>query len=191
VTGNVVLGPNAPLYSPSEAGILPMSVNYTVQNYLGAGVPPSKLSMGIALYGHSFYAPNLGAKWNGFGAQAQNSGLCCGPLKSTFGGVPGQNTEQCGTFMYSEIVAAGAQLDALNNETMSDVAYFTAQGADGYTPAGTWVTYTGPRSAALLAKYAVDNQLGSAFTFDCSMDTYEGDAFTFKLSNLIADTLQA
>ena len=190
ITGAVNLSPNAPLYTPSAAGAVAMSVNYTVTNYLAAGIEPSKISVGIALYGHSFYAPGLGASaWAAFGAPSSNSGSCCGPLKATMGGQPGPFTTQCGTYMYSEIVAAGAGLHAFDNETMSDIAYFPVQGADGYTPAGTWISYTGPKSADAIATYAVDNKLGGVFIFDSSMDTRVGGAWTYEVTNGIATSL--
>lgn len=91
--------------------------------------------------------------------------------------------------MYSETLLAGATLTAFDNETMSDIAYFPTQGADGYTPAGTWLTYTGPKSAAAIADYVVANNLGGAFAFDSSMDTMSGGAWTYDLMNVIADEL--
>lgn len=188
ITGAVALSPNAPLFTPSSPNAVQMSINYTVMNYLAADIEPSKIYVGIALYGHSFYAPGLtGSAWSKFGANASNSGLCCGPLKATMGGAPGQITSQCGTFMYSEVVAAGATLHAYDNETQSDIAYFAAQGADGYTPAGTWVTYTGLQSAAAITDYAVANKLGAVFIFDSSMDTMEAGAWTYQMTNHIAD----
>ena len=45
----VNLSPNAPLYTPSAAGAVQMSVNYTVSNYLAAGIHPSKIFVGIAM----------------------------------------------------------------------------------------------------------------------------------------------
>lgn len=49
ITGTVNLSPNAPLYTPSAAGAVQMSVNYTVSNYLAAGIHPSKIFVGIAM----------------------------------------------------------------------------------------------------------------------------------------------
>ena len=191
ITGAVNLSPNAPLYTPAAAGAIAMSVNYTVSNYLAAGIEPSKLSVGIALYGHTFFAPSVGGAWAGFGAPASNGGTCCGPLKATMGGQPGRITSQCGTYMYSEVVTAGAGNMTFDEETQSDIAYFPSLGSDGYTPAGTWVSYTGPKSAAAIAQYAVDNKLGGVFIFDSSMDTRDNGAWTYNLTNHIADTIGA
>jgi hypothetical protein len=120
-TGAVALSPNAPLYTPTAPNTVAMSVSYTVQNYLAAGIEPSKISVGIAMYGHTYYAPGL-ANWSGFGAPAQSSGFCCGPLKPTMGGQPGPAAGQCGTYMYSEIVASLPANAAYDNETQSDIA---------------------------------------------------------------------
>lgn len=92
--------------------------------------------------------------------------------------------------MFSETLLAGATLTDFDNETMSDIAYFAAEGADGYTPAGTWVTYTGQKSAVAIADYIVANNLGGAFAFDSSMDTMSADGtWTYTLMNVIADEL--
>ncbi len=56
ITGTVNLSPNAPLYTPSAPGTVQMSVNYTVQNYLAAGIHPSKIFVGIALCVWSSFA---------------------------------------------------------------------------------------------------------------------------------------
>ena len=34
-------------------------------------------------------------------------GQCCGPFKNTYGALYGKGSKLCGTYMYSEIVAAG------------------------------------------------------------------------------------
>ena len=52
--------PNMPLYAPpDDVGIWTLSINSTVQGYLAEGVPPSKLQVGIAFYGHTWYVPSL------------------------------------------------------------------------------------------------------------------------------------
>jgi GH18 family chitinase len=168
-----------------------MSISYTIENYLNATVHPSKILLGIALYGHTWFSPGLSGSWEGFGQPAYVQGACCGPFVATNGAKPGPGSSLCGTYMYSEVVAAGAQLHALDNRTASDVAYFTAMGADGYTAPGTWITYTGPDSAKLIVEYARSKGLAGVFTFDSSMDTMSsGGDFTYELSGVIYDALQ-
>lgn len=182
--------PNAPLYTPPDAPVQ-MSVNDTVVSYLQAGVPASKIMVGVALYGHTWYVPGLaGTAWQRYGQTPQIQGQCCGPFASTYGAKPGLGASQCGTMMYSELVAAlgsgGAAATYYSNETACDIAYFSAQGADGYTAPGTWVTYNGPQSVAAIAAYAKDLGLAGVFTFDASMDTA-----AYELTNAIAAQLKA
>lgn len=194
ITGaGAVLAPNAPLYTPANPNVTQMSISYTIENYLNATVPPEKIMVGIALYGHTWFSPGLsGNAWEGFGQPAYVQGACCGPFVSTNGAKPGQGSSLCGTYMYSEIVAAGAQMHTLDNATGSDIAYFTAMGADGYTAPGTWLTYTGPDSAQAIIAYAKSKNLAGAFVFDSSMDTLtSGGQWTYELTNTIADALGA
>lgn len=149
VQNNAIIAPNAPLYTPKNRNVTQMSISNTTGNYLNASIEPSKIELGIALYGHTWFSPGLAAgnAWEGFGQPAYVQGACCGPFVSTNGAKPGQGSSLCGTMMYSEIVASGPQLSTFDNETASNIAYFSAMGADGYTTPGTFLTYTGPESA--------------------------------------------
>ena len=102
------MSPNAPLFTPTKyPAAVQMSINYTVQNYLAAGVPAAKIQVGIPLYGHTWFNPTLNAtSWQGFGMPSMAQGACCGPLKATNGGKPGVGSSECGTYMYSETQAA-------------------------------------------------------------------------------------
>jgi GH18 family chitinase len=189
-----VLAPNQPLYTPANPAVTQMSVNYTISNYLAAGVHPSKIMLGIALYGHTWFSPGLADggsdKWKGFGQPAQVQGACCGPFVNTRGAQPGSGSSLCGTYMYSEIVRANAQLHTFDEETQSDIAYFNATGSDGTTAAGTFITYNGLQSVAAITDYAKKMGLAGVFTFDSSMDSLsEGGQWTYELSNAIADAL--
>jgi GH18 family chitinase len=187
--------PNCPLYTPSANGTVQMSVNYTVHNYLSVGVPPEKLMIGFAYYGHTFFNPTLkGDDWKAFGGPTYVQGSCCGPFATTFGGKPGLGAQQCGTLMFSELQAALGSANASSTffdvETQSDIAYFSAQGADGSTTAGTWVTYNGFESGRAFARYTKQMGLRGLFIFDTSMDTMDSNGdFTYELSNAIADEL--
>ena len=176
------LAPNAPLYTPADPAVLQMSINYTVQNYLAAGVPAAKIRVGIPLYGHAWYSPSL-TIWAAFGGPSAAQGLCCGPFAATGGAQPGLGAQQCGTMMFSELVAAAPALTAFDNATQSDIAYFAAPGADGgHTAAGTWVTYNGVQSVRAITRWAASLGLQGVFVFDASMDTAN-----FTLMNAVAD----
>ena len=69
---------NAPLHIPPSgttgAANLNMSIAHTIEFYLAAGIPASKVHVGIPLYGHTFYVPDAGDQWNTFGLVAQKQG---------------------------------------------------------------------------------------------------------------------
>lgn len=190
VPGGSTMSPNQPLYTPSEAGSLQMSVDYTVQGYLKAGVPASKIMVGVAFYGHTWYAKGM-SDWQTFGGTGSIQGECCGPFKQTYGAKPGQACQQCGVMMYSEIMAAGCD-NHYDDETQSDIMYCSSAGKDSYTAAGTWITYQGKKSIAAVTNYSIANNLGGLFIFDTSMDTVsQGGQFSFELMNQMADQLDA
>ena len=107
-----------------------LSSDYSVQNFLSAGVHPSKISVGIPLYAHTWHNPTLnasGSAWRTWGGPTYVQGSCCGPFATTNGGKPGPGAQQCGTLMYSEVLAAigsgSTSVTAIDNETQSDTAH--------------------------------------------------------------------
>jgi len=185
------MSPNAPLYTPSAAGAAQMSIDYTVQGYLAEGVPKEKIMVGVPFYGHTWYKPGM-SNWQQWAGQGEIQGECCGPFKATYGAKPGKACAQCGVMMYSEILAAGCDT-TFDDETKSDIMYCSSAGGDGYTEAGTWITYNSLESIEGITQYAVDNGLAGVFAFDSSMDTLADGAnggFSFKLMNAMADTLE-
>lgn len=194
VPDGATMSPNAPLYTPvSASGAAQMSIDYTIKGYLAEGVPPSKIMVGIPFYGHTWYAPSMSG-WQSFGGQGSIQGKCCGPFTQTYGAKPGKGCSQCGVMMFSEIRAAGCDT-SFDAETQSDIAYCSSDSADGYTEAGTWITYNSLQSIKAITQYAVDNGLAGVFAFDSSMDTLKdpnnGGEFSFELMHAMADTLEA
>jgi len=205
IADGAAMSPNAPLYTPSAANTVQMSIDYTVQGYKEAGVPASKMMLGIPMYGHTWFSEGMsGSSWQKFGNSGTSQGKCCGPFTSTYGAKPGKGCGQCGVMMFSEIRAAGCDT-YFDNETQSDVMYCKEDSADGYTEAGTWITYNGKKSIAALTKYSMDQGMGGVFVFDTSMDTLSytassstltaeasvGGEFTFEIMNQIADQLDS
>jgi len=182
--------PNCPLYNPTGSGVTEMSINYTISYYLSVGVPKSKLRVGIPYYAHTWYAPSKsGDDWKTWGGVAEVQGQCCGPFKATYGAKFGKGCQQCGTMMYSEIQAAKPQDTFYDTVTKSDIAYWSAAGADSHTDKGVWATYNSKESVTAITKYAVDLGLAGVFIFDTSMDSMSGGVFTYELSNAIASAL--
>jgi len=189
IADGATMSPNAPLYTPSAAGTVPMSINYTIQGYIAAGVPRSKIMIGLPFYGHTWYQSGM-SNWNEFGGEGSVQGKCCGPFKSTYGAKPGQACSQCGVMMYSEILAAGCPTK-YDDETKSDIMYCSSAGSDSYTEAGTWISYNDKKSIHEITEYTMNEKLAGIFVFDTSMDTVANGEFTFELMNQMADDLDA
>ena len=85
--------------------------------------------------------------------------------------------------MYSEILAAKPET-YYDNETQTTIGYLTAQGADGYTEAGTWLTYNDIESLTAITKWEVAQGLAGIFIYSADMDTKD-----YKAMNAIADAL--
>ena len=118
IMGGATMSPNAPLYNP-PAPATQMSISYSIEGYIAAGVPASKIMLGIPFYGmipshhpplppplathpnpnpgHTWYNPKLasGATWQAFGLNGTVQGACCGPFKQTNGAKPGKGSHLC------------------------------------------------------------------------------------------------
>eukprot|EP01084_Bolivina_argentea_P229089 386733_1 len=187
ITDSKITAPNEPLYPPPpSSGVWNDSVASTINGYLAAGIPPAKMSVGVAYYGHAWYVPGLKsqADWCKYGLTAQIQGQCCGPFAQTYGAHYGQYSQLCGTYMYSEVQAAGFE-SCFNNDTQSAIGYAVSP-KDGYTQAGVWISYQDTDTVAAIVNFAKEKKLGGAFGFDISMDSMSGSQFTYELTKEIA-----
>jgi len=184
-----VMSPNAPLNNPT--GGVQMSISSTVNDYLAAGVPASKIMVGVPYYGHTWYQPSLvgGTNWQKFGNTGIIQGACCGPFQQTYGAKYGKGCNMCGTMMYSEIVF-GKPSTYYDNTTQSNIGFWSTQGADGWTEPGTWVTYNDDTSVTAITNWAKTKGLAGVFAFDTSMDSVSSSGnWTYVLTNAIAQAL--
>jgi len=183
-----MMSPNCPLNNPAQG--LNESVSATVQDYLNAGVSKSKIMVGIAYYGHTWYQPSLVGtqNWQKFGNNGIIQGSCCGPFAQTYGAKYGKGCNMCGTMMYSEI-QAGKPTTYYDTTSQSTIGFWNSMGADGWTEAGTWISYNDLTSVAAITNYAKTEGLAGVFVFDTSMDGITNNQFTYDLTNKIADTM--
>ena len=182
-----ITAPNEPLYPPpASSGVWNDSVSVTINGYLAQGIPASKMAVGVAYYGHAWLVPGLTSQsdWCQFGLKATKQGECCGPFASTMGTKCGQYSQLCGTYMYSEITAAGFET-CMNNVTGSEIGY-AVNPKDGYTAKGVWISYQGPDTVQNIVNFAKEKKLAGAFAFDISMDSMSGSTFTYELTKEIA-----
>ena len=182
--------PNGNLYNDvTNAANVNMSVSQTIDGYLNElHLPPNKVHVGIALYGHTFYVPDAGDNWNTFGLATQIQSKCFGPLKNTYGGQPAPGTNLCGTIAYSELMAANPDKVYEDPVTKSSIAFFSKGTAGKFCcGAGTWVSYNSASSIAAITAFAQEKKLGGVFIYDSSMDTISKNGqFTYTLMNQIA-----
>jgi chitinase len=192
VPDGAMFSPNSPLYLPPKPAVQ-MGIDYTVQCYLDAGIKPSQLQLGVAFYGHVWWNPSLSeSQWQKFGGNGQIQASCCGPFKQTYGGGFGKGSQQCGSLMYSEIVAAGFDT-YYDQTTMSNIGYLSQDSGDGHTKKGAWVTYNDKDSLTAITKYALDKGLAGVFAWDSTMDSidFSSGQPSYELSNLIVNTLKS
>ena len=194
VVGGRATAPNSPLYPPRSAPMISQqSINTTVGYYREQGVPPAQIVVGVPLYGHTWFVPptsDSAAATPGFGANGTVQGQCCGAFKTTFGAKYGKGSQLCGTYMFSEVIAAGFSVTH-DAETNTDIGYLSADSGDEWTAAGTWASFSTLATSNSVAAWAVREGLGGIMAFDSSMDTidFTSGAPTYEYMNGIADAL--
>jgi chitinase len=162
------------------------SIDATVKAYLKAGVPPSKYTMGMPLYGVGWagvQSANNGLYQNATGASpvllADGSGVCPNPSKTAPS--PGCDTVLTAGFLtYSTI-------ENLTNKNGYTSWYDSVRvGATLYNPAtGTFYSYDNPATVAAKTAYIKKNKLGGTYVWALNDDDPNG-----SLTKTIAEGLK-
>jgi len=173
-TWETFTGHNAPLFSnPNiESGDqLTLNIDYAVRNYIAKGADPSKLILGMPLYGHGFTL-NDPSK-NGYYEMASQP-IPAGPF-----------TQQSGTWGYNEIC------DRFTSDpgwTIVRDPYYQAP----YAYKGSlWIGYDDQESMKAKAEYAAYMNLGGAMVWSIETDDFHGtcDGKPFSLIKTIIEAI--
>ena len=145
---------HAPLYKrPWET--IDYNVDFTVNHLLTKGFPPSKINLGIPLYGQSW---TLGES-----VEPEPVSLGAGP------GPAGPWTSEPGTLGYYEIC------NSIRNEDWQAVEDpYQLNGPYAYSPSipKVWVGYDDIKMTGIKSQYIIENKLGGAMVWDMSMDDF-------------------
>jgi chitinase len=147
--GSPIANFNAPLHSPSGDPAPSYNVDSSVAMYLAAGVPPTKVVVGVPFYGRTF--GGVGPARDGLLQPA----LAPPPADVTAGGMN-----------YRQIVAKQFETKGFTRhwDAIAEVPWL-------YNPAsGAWITYDDEESIAAKAKYVRDHALGGVMIWELSGD---------------------
>ena len=148
---------SAPLYKRSWETNPTINIDYIVKYYISKGLAPSKIVMGIPIYGSSW-------------SLAAGAGLNPPNTLSTTAGIPGPFIGQSGSLMYSEIC-----YNVRNNgwKVVQDNKGQTGPYAYSPTSPVQWVGYDDPSFAVVKSQYALANGLGGVMVWDISQDDFK------------------
>lgn len=177
-TWETYTGLNAPLYANPQYDLTVdnqlLNVNWTIHYWLNAGVPASKIILGLPLYGRGFTLNN--AAQNGFYAPANN------PIPA------GPYTQQSGTWGYNEIcekfAAEPGQWTVVRDSCyQAPYAYKSNQ----------WIGYDDEASLINKGKYISAMNLGGALTWSIETDDFRGlcHGKTFVLTKAIVNSMNS
>ncbi|KAI0916344.1 hypothetical protein AcW1_009855 [Taiwanofungus camphoratus] len=131
-----------------------VSTDKAIKWYLSQGATPSKISMGIPLYGRAFEdTTGIGAPYNGIG--------------------PG--TTQAGIYSYSDLPLAGAQV----YENFTDVTSYSYDSSKEEL-----VSYDTPDIVTVKAKYVMSNDLAGSMFWDLSTDRNNSQSLVLTTSQV-------
>jgi chitinase len=155
-------GFNAPLYADPNSPDLPTNnADATIQGYLAAGVPASKLVLGVPFYGRG---------WTG--VDNVNDGLY-----QSYVGLP-DGTFEAGSYEYYDLATNYVgKFQRFWNDTAQVPWLYDAE-------TGTMISYDDPESIALKAQYVKDQGLGGVMIWELASDD-----LTHSLLDAVYDTL--
>ncbi|MEV4614594.1 glycosyl hydrolase family 18 protein [Kitasatospora sp. NPDC049258] len=133
------------------------SIDSAVQTYLGAGVNPRKLTIGLPFYGR--------------GWQGVTDGGASGEWQAATGAAPGQFAEEAGTRGYQNLITGVPGL-TVHHDTQSVSTY-------AYTGAGgQWWSFDDPWAIGQKTAYLKSKNLLGAMIWEMSGDTPTGTLIT-------------
>lgn len=165
-----VTGVNAPLPQDSTPGG-PFSIKNTVEAYLAAGIPTSKMVLGMSTYGRSFKVSSaLTSTDNGPGKPYSSAGPA-GPAT----GIPG-------VLAYYEIqnrISGGSLTRGWHQPTLTPYAY------SGQT--GEWVSYDDAESLGYKTSYLIEKGLAGSMIWAIGLDQFQSGYPLIKRTKSILD----
>ena len=148
---------HAPLYKRSWETV-DNNIDFTVNHLLTKGFPPSKINLGIPLYGQSWTL--------GISVKPEPVSMGAGP------GPAGPWTREAGTLGYYEIC------NSIRNEgwhAVEDPDQLNGPYAYSSGNPKTWVGYDDIKMTAVKSQYVIDNHLGGAMVWDISTDDFRNN----------------
>ncbi|WP_239614960.1 glycosyl hydrolase family 18 protein [Cohnella mopanensis] len=143
---------NAPLYAdPADNNSAKSNINYTVNLYLSAGVPSSKLIMGIPMYGRG---------WTGCGPSNQGLYQAC---EGASQGIIADGIHEYGNLEQQGWINGNGFVRYWNDSAKVPWLYKKST--------GTLISYEDPESIAYKAGYIRSKGLGGAMLWELSQDT--------------------
>ncbi|XP_060532634.1 probable chitinase 2 isoform X2 [Cylas formicarius] len=150
-------GANAPLRSSDV-----LNIEYTLNYMLKLGAPPSKLVLGVPLYGRTFVLPEPVD-------ETSKRKLKLGII-STNMGFQGPLTRESGFMGYNEICLE------LKNKTHPWTMYWDSESSTPFAVRKTQViTYDDERSIAEKVRFAIEKKLAGIMVWSVDTDDFQGD----------------
>jgi len=150
---------NSPIYDggyafPSNPGEFVPSTDATVTNFLTAGIPASKLGIGLAFYGDIWTQGNDGS---GNSMSSSRQGWELAPITYTV--------------TYNQIVSSNFPAGDFNYDTVAQAAWI---GINGKGTNNMFISYDSPRACQAKISYARNHALGGVIIWELSQDHISG-----------------